>query len=360
MVMSPAPIPPRAWPPQQGSLFDRSFDYVPPPGFDPLTASQADLETYGIVPRPDPVKEQVSFRNWLRIFAPPIEFVEPQMTERRALWRLNPAATSPQLARGGGASRLQTSRNWSGAFIVPTDDSMVVLVAGRWFIPALTLPPPAYQEAGATQYVCSTWVGLDGQRRYPNSSLPQAGTMQILHLSPVAPPQTSALAFFQWWDQGTGGTFLQLKGLHVHPGDEMVSAVWAKTETRAIAYLRNHTTRKMAIVGATSPIVNLGSGPPVGLTISGATAEWILERPTDPVTGVPYAFPAYSATTFACWAGAAPAGGAGRPKTWHDLRTARFIRLYDTLHNPTRTVFVSMPNREGDTAVQLEYGDFKD
>jgi hypothetical protein len=360
MVMSPAPIPPRAWPLHQGSLFDRSFDYVPPPGFDPLTASAADLETYGIVPRPDPVTEQVSFRNWLRIFAPPIEFVEPQMTERRALWRLNPRATSPALTQGGGASRFDTSRNWSGAYIVPTDDTMVVLVAGLWAIPELTLPPPAYQQAGATQYVCSTWVGLDGQRRYLNSSLPQAGTMQFMTLSSFAPPHTSALAFFQWWDQETGGTFLQLKGLHVHPGDVMISAVWAKTETRAIAYLRNVTTGKMAIVGATSPIVKLGSGPPVGLTISGATAEWILERPTDPGTGAPYAFPAYSATTFACWAGTAPAGGAGPPQSWHDLLTARFIRMYDTLRNPTRTVFVSMPNREGDTSVQLEYGDFKD
>jgi hypothetical protein len=360
MVMNPAPIPPKTSPLHQGSLLARSFYYVPPPGFDPLTASEADLETYGIVPRPDPVTEQVSFGNWLRIFAPPIEFVEPQMTERRALFRLNPRATSAALTRGGGASRFEASRNWSGAYIVPTDDTMVVLVAGRWAIPALTLPPPAYQQAGATQYVCSTWVGLDGQRRYPNSSLPQAGTMQFLTLSSSAPPQTSALAFFQWWDQETGGTFLQLRGLHVHPGDEMISAVWAKTETRAIAYLRNVTTRKMAIVGATSPIVKLGSGPPVGLTISGATAEWILERPTDPGTGAPYAFPAYSATTFACWAGAAPAGGAGRPKSWHDLLTARFIRMYDTLHNPTRTVFISMPDREGDTSVRLDYGDFKD
>ena len=129
--------------------------------------------------------------------------------------------------------------------------------------------------------------------------------MQFLTLSNNGPPQASAIAFFEWWDQEDGGTFLQLTGLPVHPGDVMLGAVWAKTKTTAIAYLRNLTTGTMAIVGATAPVVELSGDPPVELTISGATAEWILERPTDPNTATPYQFPAYSTTTFSCWAGAA-------------------------------------------------------
>jgi hypothetical protein len=52
MVMSPAPIPPRVWPPQAGSLFDRSFDFVPPPGFDPQTAFEADGAFHSFVRHP--------------------------------------------------------------------------------------------------------------------------------------------------------------------------------------------------------------------------------------------------------------------------------------------------------------------
>jgi hypothetical protein len=350
-LMKPAPK-------QVGALNNQYFDYIPPPGFDPLTAPQADLATYGIVPRPDPVHQPELFHNWLRIFAPPMVFVNPKPRVRHSHSLITPNPVIHQSTMDAGASRVSTSRNWSGAFIVPTEDTMFVLVAGLWTVPSVSLPPPAYLETGKNPYVCSTWVGLDGQRRYLNSSLPQTGTMQFLTVPPSAPPQTEVIAFFQWWDRETGGTFLGLTGLSVRPGDVMIGAVWAKTETTAIAYLRNVTTGHMAIVGANSAVVTLSSGPKVELTISGATAEWILERPMVPGTKDLYPFPTYSTTTFACWAGAALA--AGPPQSWHDLQTARFIRMYDTLHNPTRTAFISMPTREGDTAVRLDYGDFKD
>jgi hypothetical protein len=345
-------------PDHQVSLIRRSFDYMPPAGFDPLTASQDELAKFGIVPRPDRKSDPVSFRHWLRIFAPPMTFVAPKLREERAMFRLNPSTPKKHTAAVISASRYDTSRNWSGAYVVPTDDTMFVLVAGLWAIPDVTLPPAEFQQPGATQYVCSTWVGLDGQRKYLNSSLPQAGTMQFLTLPNNGPPQASAVAFFEWWDQEDGGTFLQLNGLPVHPGDVMLGAVWAKDKTTAIAYLRNLTTGTMAIVGATAPVVQLSGNPPVELTISGATAEWILERPTEPHTTTLHPFPAYSTTTFSCWAGAAPT--AGPPQIWHDLQRARFIRLFDTLPDPTRTVFISMPDWRSNGAVRLEYGDFKD
>jgi hypothetical protein len=338
----------------QHSLITRSRDYIPPPGFDPLTAPQCDLATFGIVPRPDPVDQPELFRYWLRIFAPPIVFVNPMREERKALWQINPSLAQQSTA-ALSATRFATSRNWSGAFVVPTDDTMFVLVAGLWTVPNVSLPPPAFQTPGADQYVCSTWVGLDGQRQYLNSSLPQIGTMQTLTLASLAPPQSSAMAFFQWWDrENVNMTFLQLTGLSVQPGDIMIGAIWAMTATDVVGYLRNLTTGKMAIVGSLAPSV-----PPAGqLRISGATAEWILERPTQFGSTDLYAFPSYATTTFACWAGAAAA--AGPPESWHDLEKARFIRMYDTLHNPTRTVFISMPERRTDGAVRLDYGDFKD
>jgi hypothetical protein len=92
----------------------------------------------------------------------------------------------------------------------------------------------------------------------------------------------------------------------------------------------------------------------VQLTISGATAAWVLERPMVFGKSSFYAFPAYSTTTFTCWAGTAHV--AGSPRVWHDLRTARFIRLYEARNSRLHTAFVSLPRKlPGNDQVQLHY-----
>jgi hypothetical protein len=351
---------PAQQPQQQGlhrTLLRRAFTFpVPGPDFDPLHASPDELKEFGIIPRPDPERQRELYVHWARIFAPPIRFVKPAIREVTAAWQLNLNVTSPATL-ATETSRYAKSSNWSGGFVVPVDDMMFVLVAGMWIVPMPAVPPPAFRPAGATQYVCSSWVGLDGQRRYLNSSLPQIGTMQTLDVS-GSTPEVSALAFFQWWDRETGGSFLQLDGLAVQPGDVMLGAVWAVDPTQVIGYLANISTGELAWVGANAPFVHPG-GSPLQLSVSGSTAEWILERPTQFGSTELYAFPDYGTMSFsACWAGAARQ--AGPPGSFHDLQPARFIRMYDTLHDPTRTVFISMGERQSDTSVYCEYGDFKD
>ena len=343
--------------PLQHTLLSRSFTFpLPRPGFDPLTAPVKDLETYGIMPRPDPQQQEL-FAAWLRIFAPPMTLVAPAYKVVHDTWQLN-TSQARQSNLSAGASRFAPSSNWSGAFIVPTQDTMFVLVAGLWIIPSLQMPPPAFQEANATSYVCSTWVGLDGQRRYLDSSLPQIGTMQTLTLNQFAPPAVSAQAFFQWWDRENGGDFLLLGGLPVQTGDLMLGAIWAIGPQKAIGYLRNISTGQMVIAGATAPPVQL-NGQWLTPAIAGATAEWILERPTIFHQTDLYPFPDYGTMSFSsCWAGAATVPGP--PQSIHNLATARFIRMYDRLADPQRTVWISMADRQSDTAVRLQYGDFQD
>ena len=335
------------------SLSQRAAPHTPPVDFNPLTASDEELSGFAIMPRPDRASDPVGYQYWLRLFGAPATFVVPQGQEVQARFLLRPTSPSQKLLSINGASRYQTSRNWSGAYIVPTDATKFVLVAGQWTIPKLA-PPSVSQEPGTNEYVCSTWVGLDGQRRYLNSSLPQAGTMQTLTVDGES-QQTSAIAFFQWWDVETGGTFLHLTGLPVKPGDEMVCAVWAQSATRAIGYLRNDSTRQMAIVSASAPFVALGKNPPVELMISGGTAEWVLERPMVFGESSLYAFPNFGTTTFTCWAGAARSSGS--PQVWHDLRQARFIRLYEARNSRLHTAFLSMPAKlRGDDQVEVHYG----
>jgi hypothetical protein len=343
----------------EDALLRRTFVLPQPPrDFDPVAAPDEELASFGIIPRPDREKQPKLYADWLSLFGPskggnPPEFVAADLQEVLAPWQFNtrPSAVS---ASGTGVSRTQGSGNWSGAYIVPTDNTMVVLVGGEWTLPTLALPPPPRQVANANQYVCSTWVGLDGQRRYLNSSLPQIGVSQTLLLPPNTPPQISAQAFFQWWDrQQTCHTFIKILNLAVKPGDVVRGAVWAFSPTRVHAYLRNVTTGHLAAIGANAPVLRPAHYPPFQLTISGATAEWILERPSVVCSTDMFPFPKYTDTTFRCWAGVARS--AGPAQFSRDLHRSRLIRMYDRLANPMRTESVSVPHRGGVDTVQIHY-----
>jgi hypothetical protein len=350
--------------PGQWFLFD-----IPPAGFDPERATAAELEKYGIIPRPDEGSEL--FDNWRRLFKAPVTFVDakpepltppgsapgpatpPPRTpnEVRVVTQLAPVpAVSPALPVGAG-SRLSHSSNWSGGFIVPTNNTMVVQVAGAWRLPTLRQPPHDPGTPDDALYSCSTWVGLDGQRLYLNSSLPQVGVMQWLQPS-ASPPELAPTAFCQWWFRQGSDPVVSLPGLPVATGDFVIASVWAKSANVAICYLRNVSTAQLAVVGMKAPAVS----PDGELSISGATAEWILERPTIPGDTRLYPFPDYRTTEFAAWA--AVAQDAGPPQAPLGLKTSRGIAMYDTQDNPAGTAFISMPHRKGDTAIKLDYGGF--
>ena len=88
------------------------------------------------------------------------------------------------------------------------------------------------------------------------------------------------------------------------------------------------------------PIRRWGSKPKV----SGATAEWIVERPTDVNTFELYELPDYRRVHFTnCFAISAvmPPGGAPGSGLEQTLDGARLINMYKVERNPSRTVTIS-------------------
>ena len=71
---------------------------------------------------------------------------------------------------------------------------MFVEIRGSWQAPVVAPPTPG--EIG--EFHSSTWIGLDGQRRYLNSSLPQIGTAQYVDVTAAATTFTTK-AWWQWW-----------------------------------------------------------------------------------------------------------------------------------------------------------------
>jgi Peptidase A4 family len=260
-------------------------------------------------------------------------------------------------------TRVETSSNWSGAYITANRDKHFLQIWGVWTVPAhLRLPPPPFQGLPGVEYRCATWIGLDGQRLYFDSSLPQIGTSSWL----TANGSTAAEAWTQWWARGIPNAQPQRLGLTVAPGNQVLAVLTAWDAQSVIFVMVNLSDMTAMAVKGTAPTVKL-DGTNASPDIAGATAEWIVERPAIPcqplVHGRPplYNFPDYGHTEFdLCVAVEADSVDifslfGGLPQ---DLQGERLIRMFDVLHNPERTAFISMPRKLSDTTVCLHYGSF--
>ncbi len=122
-------------------------------------------------------------------------------------------------------------------------------------------------------------------------------------------------------------------------------------------------------IAVDAPTVSVG-GTDLQLSVSGATAEWIMERPAVPVTDATrkkcatpklddlQAFADYDSMDFVgCCA--AEAGEGHASAIWRTLKSPRFVRMYEMRSGPQRTGYISMPTRIDDTSFRMSYGDFR-
>ncbi len=202
-------------------------------------------------------------------------------------------------------------------------------------------PPLGAEPASgeSTVYACSTWVGLDGQRRYLDSSLPQIGTWQAITVAENGSTAVETYAWVQWWakdapDDIQDITPLRIDSVPVRPGDQVACMVRVWEPSVAAVYVKNLRTNLLAHFRIRAPTVTLDGGHRHRYTISGATAEWIMERPTHLGTQMPYDLADYGSTELLhCYAAEANPTTPSWPwvvGTGQVLRGARFIRMYDS------------------------------
>jgi hypothetical protein len=295
----------------------------PPEGFNPLTARPEDLELYGIPPKPDPDQQPVLTRFWTEMYSLPLLFVAPPSLE----------AILPRI-------RLEASLNWSGAYITPRDGQQFTEVHATWEIPSVTAPDGM---PGSAEYRSSIWIGLDGQRRYFESSLPQLGTAQFVNAPATAPPFHT---WCQWWLRDNPQTYVPaILSVGVVTGQRVMASLRVLNETRVHGIIKNRTTGEILPFIMDAP-TDTSSG--MQLKVSGATAEWIVERPANEITGELYELPNYDTVHFTnCFALSAemPVGGVPGPCREQTLDGARLIRMYKSERNPSRTVMISKAER---------------
>ena len=331
---------------QLNSVNERTERFeTPDTPYDPLEARDDDLERYGFPPRPDAYEQPDLHAFWHKMFSRGIlEFVE-----------IDFSLLPPQRETGSAQSartlfsrtHREGSLNWSGAYITPRDGLMFTNVVGSWRVPTVTAPPgwSPFDTFGS-----SVWIGLDGQRRYLHSTLPQIGTGQYLNL-PSQPGSTSR-AWFQWWPQSE----MTLNGMTVVPGDYMMA--WLRVVNVHAVHMSLLNWSRLTLARFTWPAPMVTMPPfittPVQAIVSGATAEWVTERPAIAPTPVLYNLPAYSTVHFDdCLA--ASALSPGLPFVARDVDNPRLIRMYRRATSPRRAVTISVGRRVSAHEVETRY-----
>jgi hypothetical protein len=336
----------------------------PPRSLDLLTAPDEALRRHGIPPRPDCGTQPLLRASWERLFVPRPLFVDPSPMEVADVTTILPRQTP-----GSGASppvsatRFESSRNWSGAYVEPSGGRTFLQVAGRWTVPTPRVPADAAPPAeGSVVYASSCWVGLDGQRAYLDSSLPQTGTWQAVTLAADGTQSVETYAWFQWWAKdGTDILPARIENVPVAPGDEVACLVRAWSASSVVICFRNLSTNRIAVFLVDAPTRVMPDGTVHTFTISGATAEWVVERPLGIESHELYPLADFGAVDLTeCHAAAANVHEPGWPfvvGVGHALEGGRFIRMFEPLDEPPHTRFIAMPWRLGEAAVRVRFGD---
>lgn len=178
----------------------------------------------------------------------------------------------------------ETGRVWSGAILTPRDGRMFVAVAGQWRVPTIALPASiGNAKEGAIVCSSSTWIGLDGTRDYLHSSLPQIGTIQCV-TAKNGQPVAEYFAFREWWCDGHRS--LPTRLWPVAPGDLVACTLTVKRLSQVTFTMKltagSVTSSTEITEDAPSKPARGTSLPPIQRVVSGATAQWITERPSDP------------------------------------------------------------------------------
>jgi Peptidase A4 family len=224
---------------------------APPAGFDPMTASQTDLQRHGFPPRPE---EPHHLARYQRVFAHlknKFHYVEPTL-------RVNAEKAHGPRRRQAEAGT-ETSTNWSGGVVFAPSGDSFRWVEGDWVVPNVDAPTENQW------YYCASWIGIDGDG---SGDVCQAGVECEVFRSGASISRN----IYPWWEWYPLPE-VQITNLAVNPGDmlTMLLCTSGVDATTASVFVTNRTT------GAST---SLSFDAPSGTKLVGNSAEWIVEAPT--------------------------------------------------------------------------------
>ena len=336
------------------SLLGSAFPYPEPgSGFDPMTASNAELASFGLPERPSAATAPEYYQFWQEMLRPPNTFVAPVFpTVEELIEGMGKHPLAERAFHARMASQFhhcRSSRNWSGAYITPMPrPNRFMQVVGAWTVPGLEVPrvPPSGTDRNNEEYQSSTWIGVGGQRSY--NTLPQIGTHQLLT---VRNGQVTASfeAWWQWWikNRPVHHISIPIKNFEVRVDDEILASLTVEAPWPGEVRFNIKNRR-------TGTLVTFKAQSPADIPRLGSTAEWIHERRTKPSGDVMYPLPRCTDVTFRhCLAWSAPDLGAPMVQQSLDAN-ARLVRMVEVFDRPHRSALVSLPDK-GNATLKISY-----
>lgn len=301
----------------------RVTTYHPPPGFDPLSASNAERQKAGFPPRPDDPRLQARYDHVLTRLKGKLNYVPPTLRRNAEVFH----GPRRQQAQAGAEAQAgtETSTNWSGAAVFAPTGKPFSWIQGDWVIPDVDAPTQNQWS------YCATWIGIDGDG---SGDVCQIGFECEVYRS----GSSIVRNVYPWWEWFPESE-VAITNFSASPGD-MVTALLCTSgggATSASAYFTNRTT------GATT---SLSFSAPAGTSLVGNSAEWVVEAPT--VGGQQSSVADYGEVFFSeCTAFAGTIAGGG---TAVGGGTGDSITMDDAAGNP-----VSVCNLITPTIVRCEY-----
>ena len=283
------------------------YDEVVPEGYDLLGTDWKDLDRYGIPQKPH-VETEPRLRDfWNRLVSPPFHAKrprfhnmyrpphtepnpepEPHTLVLQTLMRENLRDCDYFPSRGG---TVQSSLNWSGAIISPPWPKRFILATAGWKAPTVRAASmrPINVYPGAPRVL--VWVGLDGYNgRLPGISLPQIGTAHL--------PNGTHFAWWDWWynpltkattKSQRRNAITKFEDFEVRPEDEILAGLTVLISQDVLFFIKNQCTGQFR---------SFLAKPPGDILQLGSSAEWVVERPTEPNSGHFHALADYGSLDF--------------------------------------------------------------
>ena len=310
------------------------------PGFDCRTADKAELEALGLPACPDETADRVLWNLWMKFFTPGLVLLTDrfylQEEGRRQSHVRQSFATRCTCLR---SNRQETSLNWSGAYVTATNGRRFHDIYGIWTVPEVTAPAGADRD-----YFSSIFIGFDGQRRYVDASLPQIGTRQDVTLK-------GGIRYETWWEWFARGQFnwpVRMP-LSVQPGQSVLCWMTVMSPRRVRFMMKNLDTNQGLVFIRESPEIPL-AGSTFRPRVSGATAEWVVERPTGP-TGDFEQPPGFAGVTFDSCVAVASGDTAGTRV--QDLTGTRLIHMVEARNTPSRTMLIAEARQRASQSLRV-------
>lgn len=250
--------------------------FVPPDDFNPIKATDAQLERYGFPMRPQE-RDSVAYNEWLSLMSSYRETPEPNIAVTRSIQNETPCDSASLQSLVASTVIEKTSNNWSGyvSYLGSNSSQYYTQAQVDYIEPTITkvVTPGAYPER--TTKLNAYWIGFGGTNG--SKKLVQAGTV----ISVIGKHQYHH-AWYEYLSDTGQTVSIQYLDLAVNPGDNIhVYISFQKANGVFGYYIANNTTGEYV----SGLVENLNSAQ----QFDGSMVEWIVERcEVTPDKGEPY------------------------------------------------------------------------